>query len=67
MYTNFRQGNLKERDHLEYLGKESKYPKIRLESVDEIYLAQDRDLLWALANMIMYFQIPQNARNVLAG
>jgi hypothetical protein len=35
------------------------------EEMDCIHLAQDGDKWWALVNMVMKFQIPQNAGNFL--
>ena len=63
MHTGFRWGNLKERDHLGDPGVDE---RIILRwifrkwdgDMDWIYLAQDRDRLWALVNAAMNLRVP---------
>jgi hypothetical protein len=39
--------------------------EIGLESVDWIYVTQDRDQWLALVNTVMHFRVPQKAENFL--
>ena len=70
MHTRFSWGNFREGDHSNYLGVDG---RIILKwifkkwngDMDWIDLASDRDIWWALVNVVMNLQVPQNVGNCL--
>jgi hypothetical protein len=64
VYTGFWWGNLRERDHLEDLVVgvrvilEMDLHEVGWGCIDWIDLAQDRDTLWALVNVVMNLRVP---------
>ena len=71
MYTEFWCGNLRERDHLEDPGQDSRiilrwiFRQWDMRAWDWIDLAQDRNRWRALVNAVMNLRVPQIAVNFL--
>ena len=65
MYTGFWWGNLREGDHLEDPGVDTREDNVKMDLQDVrcggmewIDLAQDRDRWWALVNAVMNLRVP---------
>jgi hypothetical protein len=56
-YTEFRYGNLRERNHLRNPGVDGR-EEVGCGGIGWIKLAQDWDRWWALVNVVMNVQVP---------
>jgi hypothetical protein len=69
IHTDLGGGSLKEPDHLEDPDIDSRILKgiliLRLKGIDWILMAQERDKWWAVRNMVINLQVPQNVGNFM--